>query len=47
LYFDSGKIGSTNHTQLKFQETHTCHVQDEFADILDDNGLQLEFSKQN
>jgi len=31
LYFRK-KIGSANHTQLKFQG-HTCHAQDGFAEL--------------
>jgi len=26
---------------------HTCHAQDEFAELLNDKRLQLEFSKQS
>jgi len=26
---------------------HTCHAQDEFTELLNDKGLQLEFSKQS
>jgi len=33
LDFDSGEVGSTNHTQLKLRRAHTCHAQDEFAQL--------------
>jgi len=29
-----------------FRRAHTCHVQDEFAELLNDKRLQLEFSEQ-
>jgi len=29
MEFDSGKLVSTNNTQLKFQEATICHAQDE------------------
>jgi len=28
LGVDSEKVGTTNHTQLKFQEQHTCYAKD-------------------
>jgi len=34
-------------TQLKFQVPHTCHARDKFSELLNDESLQLEFSKQS
>jgi len=30
-----------------FRRAHTCHAQDEFAELINDKRLQLEFSKQS
>jgi len=30
-----------------FRSPHTCHTQDEFAELLNAKSLQLEFSKQS
>jgi len=34
LDFDSGKVGTTNHKQLKVRRQHTYYAEDEFAELL-------------
>jgi len=44
--FDSEKVGSSNHTQLKFQETEHVPCPGRVCGVINDKSLQLKFSKQ-
>jgi len=44
VFFCENQLNVSN---WNFRRTHTGHAQDEFAELLNDKRLQLEFSKQS